>query len=110
LKAATLLETLVSLVILLAVTGVTVIILTGTGRAGVSMQQMRAEQILLHYADMTREQKSFYDAADRYDEFNVKKEVHPFPGRDSLWQMHFYIYDRQMKLLDDWELLAPANE
>jgi hypothetical protein len=105
LKAFTLLETMVALVIIFTVFGITTAVITQTALHGISIRKLRAESLLNEYAGRTIRQKEFFNAEERRDDFLLRREMTLYPGYDSLLCIHYYIYNPDRQLLHDWQQL-----
>ena len=103
-------ETIVALVIILSIFGIATVIITGTGRTHMTVQQLNATNLLRQYADRTRALKAFNDDSISAGEFVLRREINPYPGYDSLYRIHYSIYDDNRKLLADWSSLVRADE
>jgi type II secretory pathway pseudopilin PulG len=110
LAAFSLPETIVALVIILTVVGIATVIITGTGRNRLTIQELRATEVLRGYADSTRALKLWTSDSAVAGEFIVRRQVSPWQGYDSLLRIHYYIYDVNRKLLADWQSLVRADE
>jgi type II secretory pathway pseudopilin PulG len=110
LPAFSLPETIVALVIILGVFGLGVVVLTGTGRTHLSVEQLNAVNLLEQYADSTRTQRLWTSDSVVMGTFVLRRKVETYPGYDSLLQIHYYIYDTNRKLLADWQSLVRADE
>jgi len=108
-KAFSLTETIVAMVIILAVFATGTMILTGTGRAGVSVQQLKANGLLQLFAHQTREMRLFSSDSEMVEGFRLYRVVSPYPGYDSLLQIHYSIFDQNNKKLADWRSLVRAD-
>jgi len=103
-------ETIVALVIILGIFGIATVVLTGTGRTHLSVQQLNATNLLRQYADRTRTGKEWTSDSVAAGEFVLRRQVDNYPGYDSLLRIQYYIYDMNRKLLADWQSLVRADE
>ena len=102
-------ETIVALVIILAVFVMGTMILTGTARTGVTVKQLRANELLRQLAQKTRESRLFSTDSMVVDEFRLYRFVSLYPGYDSLLVIHYTVLDQNNKSLADWRLLVRSD-
>jgi hypothetical protein len=67
------------------------------------MQRLKAEGILKAYSEKVRQERDFYDSDEKVENFDIKKSVVKMSGLGKLWQIHYYIYDNEKKLLVEWQ-------
>jgi hypothetical protein len=72
-KSATLVEAIVSLVIIVTFTGLTVMIFVQTFSTGYSVRQIRTQGLIEKYVEETNENQNFFTEEFREDGFVVKK-------------------------------------
>ena len=110
LNAFSLPETIVALVIILSVFATATMIVVGTGRTRLTIQQLGAANLLQLYSDRSRELKEFTTDSETVDGFHLHRDVGMYPGYDSLLRVHYSIYDGNNQLLSDWQSLVRTDE
>jgi hypothetical protein len=108
-KASTILETIVALVIILAVFGIATTIFIRVGAVAISMRKLSAEQVLRHYAETTWREHLFFDSDERINGYEASRRVTEVQDETGLWRIHFYIYDHDHMLLTDWQQYVLAE-
>jgi Tfp pilus assembly protein PilV len=103
-------ETIVALVIILAVFAIATMVLAGTGRTGLTAQQLNAANVLRQFAEKTQASRLFLTDSASVGDFRVYRVVSTYPGYDSLLDIHYYITDQNQKRLADWQSLVRADE
>ena len=98
-KAATLVETIVALVIILVITGITVTVFVRVTATGFSMKQMRAASLLNRYSMETKKQKSYFDEEFREGDFLVKKQVLENSYSEDIVWIKLSVYDPGNQLI-----------
>jgi hypothetical protein len=97
LKAATLVETIIALVIILVIFGIVTTFLVQVSLNSFSLQPARAAQLFNSYAAATDEKKSFFDEEIEQEGLIINREMiddHPLPG---LVHIKFRVYDKNRK-------------
>ena len=74
-KSATLVETLVALLIILVITAITVTVIVQITVSGYSMQRIKAEALIERYINDAQNQKTFIDEDFQEGEFIVRKQI-----------------------------------
>ncbi|HXB10135.1 MAG TPA: hypothetical protein VNW04_23590 [Puia sp.] len=106
LKAATILETMVALVILVVIFGIAITLFIRVGAGPVSLKRVQAEQLLNDFSNTTRRQGEFVDADRRVNGYTLRRRVTAMDDHHTLWRIHYYIYDRDGQLLLEWQQLV----
>ena len=107
--ASTILETVVALVIIMTIVGIATTIFVRTSATLPTMQRLKAENVMKSYAERSQREREFFDDYEVIDSFAVKREVASAPRINNLWQMHFYVYNKDSVLLCDSRYLFIAN-
>lgn len=102
-RSNTILETVVALVIILAVFGAATRIIVSVTSASMSVKRLTAEQLLKAYAENTERQKQFYDADTLAGRFRIKRTIVTGGSYPNLCQIHYAIYDTRDSLLAQWQ-------
>ena len=110
LKSFSLPETVVAMVIILSVFAIATMVLTGTGRTQLTVQQLNAANLLRVYAAKTAQGRDWSTDSVQIDGFRIRKEVSLYPGYDSLLLIHYSIRDVNNKNLADWQSLVRTDE
>jgi hypothetical protein len=105
-KATTILETVIALVIITVVIGIATTIFVRVSSTSVSMQRLKAEGILTTYALKVNKEQLFFNAEEQVDQFRIKRDVSELNESTTLYRIHYYIYDQNNKLLGDWQQLV----
>ncbi len=100
---ATLLETIVAMVIIFLVFGIATTIMVRVSATSVSMRKVRAEGVLKSYAFHIRQQRLFFDGDEVVDSFRIKRTAASAATGNRLWRMHYAIYDRDSIVLYQWD-------
>jgi len=110
LQAATILETMVALSILLVIFGIAVTLFIRVGAESMSLKKLEAAPLLKDFSEDTRRQGEFVDGERRIDGFTLKRRVTEMNDIPGLWRIHYYIYDRDDHLLQDWQQFVLQTE
>jgi hypothetical protein len=106
LRANSILETIVALVIILTLFGIATSFFARVGARAVSVNKLAAEQVLQAYAENTSRNEEFFNSEEQVDSFAVRRRVFPVERYPNLLLVHFYVYDRRDSLLTDWQQYA----
>lgn len=109
LRAGTLLETMIALVIIVTIFGIATMVLVRVTAGSASVRKLRAERILERYAEDTRRQGLFTDEERSLDSFIIRREVKGTDISKNLWQIHYIIYDQGRIPLAEWQQLVLAK-
>jgi len=110
-RAATILESIVALTILLVLFGISISLFVQVNLHGGSEKDVKAEQLLNEFSQATITEKRYFDEDIEKSGFILKKLVTEYPGKLGLLQIHYLVYDSNKKLLLDWnELVSNDNE
>jgi hypothetical protein len=101
----TILETIVALVIIITVFGTATTLFVKVAASSTSMQKLTTENILKNYATKTEEEKLFFTDEETIDGYRVKREVTALDNIKNMILIHFYIFDQNNKILNDWQQL-----
>jgi len=99
LRSATLIETIVALVIIVAVTGLTVMVFVQVTTSGYSIRQTRAGGLIEKYVSETQQQRTFVDEEFQEEEFVIRKQILPHAYSKELVWVKISILDRENKPL-----------
>lgn len=101
-KASTILETVVALVIILAIFSIATSIFINTAKVSVSIQKIKAREFLKVYAQKTKDEKLFYDEEQKEEDLIVKRELISNYKETSLITFRFSVYDINEVELASW--------
>ena len=99
LKAATLIETIVALVIILVIFGIVTTFLVQISVNSFSLQHIKASQLVNIYANKTAEEKSFFDEQIEQDNLIIKRQIITDYSNPNLVHLKFMVYERGGKLV-----------
>ena len=102
-KAATLFETIVALVIVSMIFGIATTIFVRVSAGSVSIKKLRAAGILKDYSEKVRRNRLFFDDDEKADSFEIKRIVTAEDNFTKLWRIHYYIFDNKKTLLSEWQ-------
>jgi Tfp pilus assembly protein PilV len=104
LKAATLLESLIAMIIIVMCLSIGTMIYSNILSSDKQRIQLKAMFILNSEAQQTKTEKSFLDAEKQVDEWNVKKTVEHYDQTENLYRLSITITDK------DGKVVATRNE
>lgn len=93
LAAATIIETIVAMVIILVLFGITTTVLVQTSVRSFSIKRIKAAQLVNTCFVKTNNEKAFFNEEIKMDEFVIKKEVQPYNGNDHLLAVTIIVSD-----------------
>jgi hypothetical protein len=99
LSAATLVETIIALVIIMAVFGITAIVLIQTNTTSFSVKKIKADNFINQFANETEYAKSFFDDQKELGSFIVQKKIEENRFDLSVEFIKFSVFDRNGKLI-----------
>lgn len=105
-RASSLLEVVISMVIIVAVFGIAMMIYTNVLRSSLSSQKLKAEA-LLKEAAFTAEHNAVNTAQTfTAEDFRIEQEIKPYRGNTALIELHLTAYDQnQQKIAELQEVL-----
>ena len=99
LKAATLVETIIAMLIILIVTGITVMILVQVTSTGYSIQNLKATSLIDRVISETDFRKSFFNEEIFDNGFKVRKEIIDGDFGNAIVSLRISVYDLNNKLI-----------
>ena len=99
LKAATLMEALIAMVIIVVSFGVAVMIYSNVLDSDKQYQQLKATLLLNQESILTKREKLFLDGEKIYGEWTIKKVISHYQGIENLYNLEFAVVDKQGKLI-----------
>jgi outer membrane PBP1 activator LpoA protein len=97
--AATLVETIVALVIILALFGIASTVLIQTNKVSYSTKKIKADYFIDQFARETDQQKSFSDNQIEMDLFTIKKKIDENKFQQKVVLMRFSAIDKNGRLV-----------
>jgi len=98
-QSATLVETIVALVIILLLTGITVTIFVQITSTGYSSQKLKADLLLSYYSTETKDKKAFFDEEYRDGGFIIKKEITEGDYAKNIIWVKLSVYNQNSQLI-----------
>jgi len=95
LSAATIVETIVALVIILVLFGITTTLVVQITTSSFSVKKIKAGQLIQQYAVQTGKEKAFFDEEWVRDEFSVQRAVVEYGKRPNLVAVTFSVYNNK---------------
>lgn len=108
--AATIIETMVAMTILLVLFGMAITLLVQVTLAGNSGKKIKAEQLLSDWAVKTKQDQQYVDEEITADGFLLKRTVKAAAGENGLLEIEYSIYEDGKKLLPDRKELVIYEE
>jgi hypothetical protein len=93
LAAATIIETIIAMVIILVLFGITTTVLVQTSVRSFSIKRIKAEQLVNTFFIKTTKEKTFFNEEVVLDEFVIKKVVENYKGNDHLLAVRIIVSD-----------------
>lgn len=110
LPASSILEVVVSMVVIVMVIGIAMMIYTNVMRLSLSERQLRA-QVVLQEAILEAEFPKNSQSMDPTSEgWTVEKTQAPYEGGDQLWQIHLTVYDDQHQKISETDKIIIRHE
>jgi Tfp pilus assembly protein PilV len=96
-KASTILEVIISMVIIVAVFGIAMMIFTNVSRLSLSAKKIRAQAILQE--TMLKAEQTTGNANQSFtaDDFRIEEEITPYNGESNLTAVHLTAYDQNQQ-------------
>jgi type II secretory pathway pseudopilin PulG len=110
LPAATLVETIVAMVIILVVFGIVTTVFVQATLTTASLKKLKAVQLANIYMEQTSEEKTFFDEETTKEDYKIVRQVTAYQGHTNLWKVSIVIYDNNDQLLEQQNRLLPANK
>ncbi|TWI94537.1 hypothetical protein JN11_04647 [Mucilaginibacter frigoritolerans] len=102
-KASTLMEVIVSMVVIVIVFGIAMMIYTNVLRLSLSAKKIRA-QALLQEAMINAERDSIKTTQTfQVDDFRIEQEIKPYLGNNALTDIHLTAYDQNQQKIAEME-------
>ncbi|KAI9443775.1 hypothetical protein F5148DRAFT_1293012 [Russula earlei] len=108
-KASTMVEVIVALVIIMLIFMITTFFFVNATKGGFTVNQAKGEGILEEYMTATREEKLFTDEVAKREDFYIERTVKSYPGEDALWMISFTLYNKNHERMTQKKIVL-ANE
>jgi|CXWL01.1.fsa_nt_gi hypothetical protein len=105
-KAATLIESLIAMVIVMLCFGISTTVYINVISSGNQIQKLKSELILKKVAMETKKEHLFLDEEITLDEITVRKKITPYNGLKNLSQINLQAYNSNEKLLSEYNELV----
>lgn len=105
LKAASLLETILALVITMLVFGIASMVYVNVLKSGITLSALTARQKLEVLAEETKRSKTFVSETVKEEGYTIEKSIEPYQGNTSLLKMELQVIDEQGKVLAEYKEL-----
>jgi hypothetical protein len=109
-KASSLIEVVVAMVIMVITFGVGMMIYHNILRSGINLQKVKAEHLLYKVTEKTIESKSFFDEDFIEGALLVRKKVGSYQNNASLLLLELQVFTKEEKLLAESNVLILADE
>jgi hypothetical protein len=110
LPASSILETVIALVIIMTIFGIATVLFVRVTASSGSVKMLIADQLLKEYAERTERRQQFFDSEDRIDGYELRRKVVRSDAWPRLCTIHYYIYDRNTQLLQEWQQIAIIHD
>jgi|SRR6185503_3945699 len=101
-RASTILEVVISMVVIVIVFGIAMMIVTNVTRLSQSGKKLRAEALLKTAIDSAGSTKTI-----TLDEFRLEQEVKPYQQNNALLDVHLTAYDQNQQKVAELEKIIP---
>ena len=109
-KASTVLEVVISMVIIVLIFGTAMMIYGNVTRTSLSSQKLRAQAVLAQTMKAIQERASTQDSKSVIAGFTVERTVKPYDGNTKLLEVDLKAYDENNQLLAELNQLILAND
>lgn len=109
LKAGTLVETIIAMLIILVITAITITIFVQATNTGYSIQNLKATSLINQYSSEAESGKIFFDEEVTDGAFRIRKEIiENNYGKNIVW-MKVSVYDQNNKLIKSRNCLLSSK-
>jgi hypothetical protein len=105
LSAATIIEAIVAMVIILVLFGITTTVLVQTSVHSFSIKKIKATQLVNTYFTKTATEKAFFNEEIVLDDLTIRKEVQPYSRNEDLLAVKITVLDNNDKELETGQRL-----
>jgi Tfp pilus assembly protein PilV len=108
-KASTLVESLIAMVIIVMCLGVGTMIYTNVLNSDKQVVQLKAISVLNTLANQTKTEKNFLDSEQQLNDWKIKKTVNKYEQTQNLYQLSFSVFDTEGHLITSRNELITIN-
>jgi hypothetical protein len=110
-KASTILEVVVSMVIIILVFGIAMMIYANVLRMSLSVKKIKAQAILQETLIKLEQVPATSNLSFSVDDFRVEQEIKPYNNDSGLTEIHLTAYDdNQQKIAELQKVIVNSNE
>jgi Tfp pilus assembly protein PilE len=110
-QASTILEVVISMVIIVVVFGIAMMIYTNVLRMSLSVKKLKAQAILNEIALKTEHNPADATPDVITDDFRIEQETKPYNGNTALLEIHLTAYDNnKQKIAELQQVITSSNE
>jgi Tfp pilus assembly protein PilV len=102
-KASTILEVIVSMVVIIVVFGIAMMIYSNVLRTSVSAKKIRAQAILNQTMQKAEDNPQSVTQSLTVDDFRVEQEIKPYSTNSNLTDIHLTAYDQNQQKVAELE-------
>jgi len=93
-KASTILEVIISMIIIVFVFGIAMMIFTNVSRLSLSAKKIRAQAILQEALLKAEQSTGNMNQSFKVDDFSIEQDITPYNGESNLTAVHLTAYDQ----------------
>jgi Tfp pilus assembly protein PilE len=110
-QASTILEVVISMVIIVVVFGIAMMIYTNVLRMSLSVKKLKAQAILNEMALKAEHSTADTTPDVMVDDFRIEQETKPYNGNAALIEIHLTAYDNnKQKIAEFQQVITNSNE
>lgn len=109
LKASTLMESLIAMVIMVVCLGVGTMIYTNVLDSDKQRNQLKALLIINEETNKVKAEKTYLDDEKQAGDWTIKRTVEKYEQTDNLYQLTFSVFDRDKKMIAVQHELIPVE-
>jgi Tfp pilus assembly protein PilE len=102
-KASTIMEVIVSMVIIVVIFGIAMMIYSNVLRMSLSVRKLRAQALLQETLFNAEHQTANITQTINTDDFRIEQEIKPYAGNSSLTDIHLTAYDQNQQKIAELE-------
>lgn len=101
--ASTILEVIVSMVVIVVVFGIAMMIYSNVLRTSVSAKKIRAQAILTQTMQKIEDNPEIVTQSLTIDDFRIEQEIKPYSTNNNLTEIHLTAYDQNQQKIAELE-------
>jgi hypothetical protein len=109
-KASTLIEVVVAMVIMFITFGLGMMIYHNVLKSGINLQNIKADHLSSQIVEETIKARSYFDEEMELQDLLVKKRIGPYQNNSSLLLLEIQVFSKDAKLLAETSQLILADE